>query len=136
MPALNRFLAGASAMLIVLANAASAFARDEGQWSNTDPALLEWYETLMQPDNPKVSCCGEADAYWADELHVRDGKTFATITDDRPDRPLHRPHVDLGTEIEIPNAKLKHDQGNPTGHGVLFMDRGGDVLCYVMPGGV
>ena len=136
MPALNRFLAGASAMLIVLANAASAFARDEGQWSNTDPALLEWYETLMQPDNPKASCCGEADAYWADELHVRDGKTFATITDDRPDRPLHRPHVDVGTEIEIPKAKLKHDQGNPTGHGVLFMDRGGDVLCYVMPGGV
>ena len=136
MPALNRFAAGASAMLIVLATAASAFARDEGQWSNTDPALLEWYETLMQPDNPKVSCCGEADAYWADELHVRDGKTFATITDDRPDRPLHRPHVDIGTEIEIPKEKLKHDQGNPTGHGVLFMGRGRNVFCYVMPGGV
>jgi len=25
----------------------------------------------------------EADAYWADEIHVRDGITFATITDDR-----------------------------------------------------
>src|SRR5579872_3609088 len=110
MPALARVVAGL-AKLIVLAITTSAFARDEGQWSNTDPALLEWYETLMQPDNPKVSCCGEADAYWADELHVRDGKTFATITDDRPDRPLHRPHVDVGKQIEIPNRKLKHDQG-------------------------
>ena len=136
MPALNRFTMGLSAKLIVLAIATPAFARDEGQWSNTDPALLEWYETLMQPDNPKVSCCGEADAYWADELHVRDGKTFATITDDRPDRPLHRPHVDAGKEIEIPKEKLKHDQGNPTGHGVLFLSRDGEVYCYVMPGGV
>ena len=135
MPALARLVA-ALAKLIVLAITTSAFARDEGQWSNTDPALLEWYETLMQPDNPKVSCCGEADAYWADELHVRDGKTFATITDDRPDRPLHRPHVDLGKEIEIPKEKLKYDQGNPTGHGVLFLSRDGDVYCYVMPGGV
>lgn len=136
MPAWNRFIVGLSVVQIVLVIAVSAFARDEGQWSNTDPALLRWYEMLMQPDNPKVSCCGEADAYWADELHVKDGKTFATITDDRPDRPLHRPHVDVGTEIEIPKEKLKHDQGNPTGHGVLFLNRDRDVYCYVMPGGV
>jgi hypothetical protein len=70
----------------------------------------EWYQSLMQPDNPKASCCGEADAYWADEVHVRDGKTYATITDDRPDGPRGRPHVDVGTEIEIPNLKLKWDK--------------------------
>jgi len=40
----------------------------------------------------------EADAYWADEIHVRDGKTYATINDDRPDEPLGRPHIDNGTE--------------------------------------
>ena len=59
----------------------------------------EWYQSLMQPDIPNASCCGEADAYWADEIHVRDGKTYATITDDRPDEPRHRPHVDVGTQI-------------------------------------
>jgi hypothetical protein len=47
----------------------------------------EWYQSLMQPDAPTSSCCGEADAYWADEIHVRNGKTYATITDDRPDEP-------------------------------------------------
>jgi len=111
-------------------------ARDLGQWEAGDPAIREWYQALMQPDNPAVSCCGEADAYWADEIHVRDGKTYATITDDRPDEPRRRPHVDVGTEIEIPNHKLKWDKSNPNGHGILFLSRGGYVYCYVQPGGV
>jgi hypothetical protein len=59
-------------------------ARDLGQWEAVDPAIREWYQALMQPDVPTASCCGEADAYWADEIHVRDGKTYAIITDDRP----------------------------------------------------
>ena len=57
------------------------------------------------------------------------------ITDDRPDEPRGRPHVDIGTEIEIPNNKLKWDKSNPTGHGVVFLTRNGYVLCYVQPGG-
>ena len=96
----------------------------------------EWYQSLMQPDVPTSSCCGEADAYWADEIHVRNGKTYAKITDDRPDEPRHRPHIDVGTEIEIPNNKLKWDKSNPTGHGVVFLSREGYVFCYVQPGGV
>jgi hypothetical protein len=53
------------------------------------------------------------------------GKTYATITDDRPDEPRLRPHIDIGTEIEIPNNKLKWDKSNPTGHGVAFVSRCG-----------
>lgn len=113
-----------------------AMARDLGQWSNTDPFISQWYKTLMQPDNPAVSCCGEADSYWADEVHYRDGKTYAVITDDRPDEPLKREHIDVGTEIEVPNHKLKFDQGNPTHHGVIFLSRNRYTYCYVMPGGV
>jgi hypothetical protein len=100
-----------------------------------DPKIRRWYQALMQPDVPNASCCGEADAYWADEVHVRDGKTYAVITDERPDEPLGRPHVDVGTEIEIPNNKLKWDKGNPTGHGIVFLSRAGYVFCYVQPGG-
>lgn len=113
----------------------AAFARDDGQWGGADPAIREWYKGLMQPDVPTASCCGEADAYWADEVHVRDGKTYAVITDDRDDAPLHRPHVDIGTEIEVPPNKLKWDRGNPTGHGVVFMSRSRYLFCYVQPGG-
>jgi hypothetical protein len=113
-------------------------ARDLGQWGaiNNDPSVREWYQALMQPDMPNASCCGEADAYFADEVHVRDGKTYATITDDRPDEPRMRPHIDIGTEIEIPNNKLKWDKSNPTGHGVVFLSRAGYVFCYVQPGWV
>ena len=113
-----------------------ASARDLGQWETVNPGVREWYQALMQPDNPAVSCCGEADAYWADEIHVRDGKTYATITDDRPDEPRNRPHVDIGTRIVVPNHKLKYDQSNPTGHGIIFLSRGDYVYCYVAPGGV
>jgi hypothetical protein len=90
----------------------------------------------MQPDNPNASCCGEADAYWADEIHVRGGKTFATVTDSRPDAPLKRPHVAVGTEIEIPNHKLKWDRSNPTGHTVVFLSRVGYVFCFVQSSGI
>lgn len=99
----------------------------------------EWYQELMQPDVPSASCCGAADAYFADEIHVRDGKTYATITDDRDDAPRGRKHVANGTVIEIPNNKLKWDRANPTGHGVVFLSvgpMGTYVFCYVQPGGV
>lgn len=95
----------------------------------------------MQPDLPASSCCGAADAYYCDTIHVvteRDGSqhTTCTVTDDRPDEPLVRPHVDIGTVIEIPNRKLKWDRGNPTGHAIVFMSRFGIVFCFVQNGGI
>lgn len=117
------------AMLILAIFAAHAHDPDHNEFS-------AWYEELMQPDAPSSSCCGKADAYWADEVHVRGGKTYATITDDRDDAPRGRAHIPNGTEIEIPNNKLKWDRSNPTGHGVIFVSRNGVVFCYVQPSGV
>lgn len=114
----------------------SVRARDFGQWDQTDFVIRHWYQTLMQPDNPATSCCGEADAYFCDDYYARAGKAYCRITDDRPDEPRGRPHRDLGQEFEIPNHKLKYDQSNPTGHGVIFLSRGDYVFCYVAPGGV
>jgi len=37
-----------------------------------------------------------------------------------PGEPCGPPHVEIGTEIEIPNNKLKWDKPNPTGHGDQF----------------
>lgn len=122
-------------LLILALLCGPVFGRNLGQWENADPELVEWYQSLMQPDVPGASCCGESDAYWADEVHVRNGKTYAVITDDRPDEPRQRPHIDVGTEVEIPNHKLKWDRSNPTGHGIVFMSRNRFVFCYVQPGG-
>jgi hypothetical protein len=113
-----------------------ANARDFGQWETVNPEIREWYQALMQPDNPSVSCCGEADAYWADSFEVDGDRYVAIITDSRPDEPLRRKHIDVGTRIVVPNHKLKYDQSNPTGHGIIFLNRGDYVYCYVAPGGV
>jgi hypothetical protein len=120
----------------IAALSCAAHARDLGQWEAQDPPLREWYQGLMQPDIPTASCCGEADAYFCDDYRLHAGKAVCTITDDRPDGPRGRPHVDVGTVIEIPPNKLKWDRGNPTGHGVIFMSRAQYVFCYVQPGGV
>lgn len=111
-------------------------ARDSGQWENTNPKIHQWYQELMRPDSPGSPCCTEADAYWADEFFVKDGKMYARITDDRPDGPLGRPHIDNGSVFEVPPEKLKYSDGNPTGHGVLFVSTSGWTWCYVQPGGV
>ena len=123
--------------LVLVFFVSTASARDYGQWEATDSTIREWYKTLMQPDNPAVSCCGESDAYWADSYEVSPaGEYIAIITDDRPDEPLGRRHIDVGTRIVIPKHKLKYDQSNPTGHGIIFTTTSLYVYCYVAPGGV
>jgi len=136
-------LVGGGTLLIVLSAfwMGKANARDSGQWETTEPHIRQWYQELRQPDNPRMSCCGEADAYYADRLYTKDGKNIAVITDTREDEPLRRPHVPVGTEIEIPNHKYKYDRGNPTGHSVIFLtlpDSNGvrEVYCFVDGTGV
>lgn len=110
--------------------------RENEAWEANPPEVRKWYQGLMQPDNFNVSCCGEADAYWADSFEVKGDQYVAIITDTRDDAPLGRPHIEPGTKIVIPNHKLKYDAGNPTGHGVIFMDSGLTVYCYIVPGGI
>lgn len=112
----------------------SAYARENDEWEKNTPEIIEWYRTLMQPDNRSVSCCGEADAYWADSfesacwIDPTDRQQacgyVAIITDDRD--IIGRPPIVNGTRIAVPNQKLKFDgvPPNPTGHGVLFLSPG------------
>ena len=122
---------------VVIALLASTMidARDLGQWD--DPAhadLKRWYQDLKQPDNPTASCCGEADAYWADAFEATsDGQYVAIITDPRDDEPLGRRHRDIGTKIVVPKHKIKWDEGNPVGHGIIFLNRADNVFCYLPP---
>lgn len=128
--------------VVMVIMSTGAWSRDLGQWAQSDPALSAWFESLKQPDNPYLSCCGESDAYWADSYEVTpDGNYVAIITDERPDEPLKRRHREVGTRIVVPKHKLKFDQGNPTGHGIIFIrpteePTSADVYCYLAPGGV
>src|ERR1044072_708940 len=106
-----------------------ALARDNGQWGNQPAYLREWFQKLMQPDNPRMSCCGEADAFEADSFEVSGDEYVAIITNGKGVIPE-------GTRIPVPNQKLKWDDGNPTGQGVIFSGRNGQVFRCVTPGGV
>jgi len=114
---------------------ALASARDLGQWENQDPTVRKWFNSLMMPDYPSFSCCGKADAYWSDDFEVKGDQYVAVITDTREDFPLGRPHIDAGTRVTVPNHRIKWDKGNPTSHGWIFI-AGGEVFCYLPPGGV
>jgi hypothetical protein len=119
-----------TAALMVLGHfAPDASARDNGQWESSPPHVRRWFQGLKQPDNPRVSCCGEADAYEADIFEVDGGRYVAVITDGKGEIPN-------GTRIPVPNHKMKWDEGNPTGHGIIFIGVQGQVYCYVAPGGV
>jgi hypothetical protein len=111
-----------------------AHAKNSGQWSLVDPEVRNWYESLKQPDNPAVSCCGEADSYFCDE-HAEGDQVYCIINDDRNDEILKREHVDNGTRINIPPNKINHDP-NMAGHGVVFLSRNQWVYCFIGIGGV
>jgi hypothetical protein len=86
--------------LFTLAFCAPATARDDGQWANSPAHIRQWFQGLMQPDNPAVSCCGEADAFEADQFEVAGDHYVAIITDGKTVYPP-------GTRIPVPNEKMK-----------------------------
>ncbi len=102
--------------------------RDDGQWAQQPESVRKWFRELMQPDYPNTSCCGEADAFEADDFEQDGDRYVAIITDGRGIIPN-------GTRVIVPNYKIKWDKGNPTGHGIIFIGNNG-VLCYVPPSGV
>lgn len=134
-------------LAVVLAlTAGGAIARDQGQFENSAPERRKWFTEQMMPDEEAsghpASCCGVADAYYADDYETKDGRFFAIITDDRDDAALKRAHVNVGTRVEIPQNKFNDTRlhgPNPTGHGIVFMRTGSNfmfVYCYFSPGGV
>jgi hypothetical protein len=117
------------AALAALSTILPAAARENGQWADSPSNIRQWFQSLMQPDNPAVSCCGEADAFEADTFEVEGDHYVAVITDGKGVIPN-------GTRFPVPNEKLKWDAGNPTGHGIIFIGTTGQIYCYVAPGGV
>src|SRR6185369_466569 len=106
--------------------------RDDLEWENSPPHIRKWFHGLMQPDHPRTSCCGDADAYEVD-LFERDGNNWVAIVTGQGPGVANKPHIPEGTRISVPNSKMKWDQGNPTGHGIIFIGSNGEVYCYVTP---
>jgi len=116
-------------LIAVAVSVVAAKARDNGQWSDLPKNVRQWFQSLKQPDHPRISCCGEADAFEADSFEVEGDHYVAIITDGKGVIPT-------GTRIPVPNQKMKWDAGNPTGHGIIFVGQQRQVYCYVTPGGL
>lgn len=147
---------GLTLLLVALAFSAGASgpvqSRDgwQGRPLICDPAAIlngtrlqlcqEWIENVKQPDT-RISCCGDGDAFVADDFEVGPhGEFYAIITGDYPeeqtDPPGARQPITRGSKILIPPNKLnraREDGGNPSGHGVVFIGASGTVLCYFGP---
>jgi hypothetical protein len=117
------------AALILGGALCAALARPSPQWADEPLPVRQWFQSLMQPDNPNLSCCGEADAFEADDFEIEGDHYVAIITNGKGVIPS-------GTRIAVPNHKMKWDRGNPTGHGIIFIGSQGQVYCYVTPSGV
>ena len=130
---MQKLLLWALMAAVFVLSVSKAPTRDLGQWD--DPLISKWFRELKQPDDPSRSCCGESDAYWADDYEVNGDHYIAIITDTRDDKPLRRVHVENGTLILVPKNKIQWDRGNPTGHGIIFIGPDEDVYCYLPPEG-
>jgi hypothetical protein len=118
-------------LLLLLALGSVAFARgtpNSEQWADSPANIRAWFQSLTQPDDPTMSCCGEADAFEADTFEVEGDHYVAVIIDGKG-------AIESGTRIPVPNPKMKWDAGNPTGHGIIFIGPAKQVYCYVAPGG-
>lgn len=123
------------ALAVLLALTSLAYAKNYDHDDATPDDVRKWYASVMMPDHPEVSCCGEADAYWADSFEVEGDHYVAIITDER--KIPGRYDLPVGTKVVIPNEKLPDGHyGNPTGHGVVFMSTTQSVYCYFPTGGV
>jgi hypothetical protein len=125
-------------IIIILLAVTLASAKTTGE-RFLGPDESEYFATLKMPDVANVSCCGEADVYWADGMEVGpDGQIIAIITDPRPNdrtlpdgREIHRQPIPVGTKISVPASKIrKKPIPNPTGHTIIFLGESGIVYCY------
>lgn len=118
------------------------------------PDESDWYRSLKMPDAPVTSCCGAADAYYADKVEPcapsdpSNCVLIAIVTDTRPDErilqdgtKLHRTPQPVGTRVPIPMSKIRRNpENNPTDHNIVFFKDtdtiGRVVYCWEPASGI
>ena len=96
-------------------------------------AINNWYLNAQRNDYANGgslgSCCGPADAYWADVSEIKNGELYVTITDDR--LVPYRIARDGQVYRVLSDVIDRKRQGNPTGHAIIFIGVSQTtVICY------
>lgn len=118
------------AILVALATLCPAAARDNGQWGDQPMEIRQWFQSVMRPDQPYMSCCGEADAFDVELAGDNpDGSIATRIVDGKGMIPN-------GTAIDVPRSKLQAKYGNPLDAYILFLGSSGQIYCLIPKSGV
>jgi hypothetical protein len=113
------------ALLALALLCAPALARDNGQWGDQPTEIRQWFQSVMQPENPYMSCCGEADAF---EVQLEGDEPDGSIAV----RIIAGPDPEaIGAEIDVPRSKLQARYGNPLDKYILFIGSGGRIYCLI-----
>lgn len=137
-----------AAFLVGCLSPTPGYSRPSERWAQASPERKEFFEKAHMPDSPRVSCCGKADAYEADDIDDDGhGHVVAILTCSDPENCVeHDPICDEegdcfprplpGTRIVIPTEKVlkPHQPDNFSGHGWVFLSAQGAVYCYAFPG--
>jgi hypothetical protein len=100
--------------------------RNSGQWDDTPPQIRSWYQSLMQPDNPYMSCCGQSDAFEARVIgEDRVTRDIIVVIDDG------KGVIPDGIQVRAPRTKIQVNYGNPTGKLIIFIGGGLTVYCLI-----
>lgn len=104
--------------LVAFISVGSAYAVDNGQYENVDPAVREWFRGVRAPSG--VPCCDIADGHRT-QFKVEDDKLMALIED---------------KWVPVPPESIVKGSRNPTGDAVIWWVRQGEgyyVRCFVLP---
>lgn len=105
------------ALTCALLTIGGAYARDNGQYGNVDPAIHKWFED--QHNSTGQWCCNEADGHQYDGEYAFDADGNVTISIE-------------GQTIKVDSSKVLQGP-NPTGHAVVWYLMGPNaptVFCF------
>lgn len=116
--------------LLALIAPTIALARPGPQWADEPQEIRQWFQSVMEPDNPTQSCCGEADAY---EVEMVGNDPDGSIEV----RTLAGPYeYFVGKLYSVPREKMQTRYGNPLDKSILFLSNIGKPLCLIPKSGV
>lgn len=99
-----------------------AYAFDNGQWDNVDPATRQWFKSLKNKQG--MPCCDTADGHRT---------TWRASEDGGYEVPIN------GKWVKVPPEAVLTNTGNPTGEAIVWYapDIGGMFIrCFVPSDGV
>lgn len=95
-----------------------AYARDFGQYNDVPRHVRDWFKALKNPRDGG-SCCDQSDC---------------ARTDARTHGNAWEARAPNGAWVSIPDDRVVHNQGNPTGEPILCAiedEEGWRVFCFV-----